>query len=78
MNFTVIAIQTRCYLDLDSILEFEDWAKSLCYCDMEGFLLNEDGQLLLADECGNYVFCPSGRFKIRIETPGGEIYEYEY
>lgn len=78
MNFTVIDIQTGCYPDIDSILEFEDWAKNICYCDIEGFLLNEYGQLLLADQCGNYVFCPSGRFKVRVEIPEHEDYEYVY
>ena len=43
----------------------EDWAKDLVYCDIEGFLLSEDGALALADECGNWVYCPPDRFEIR-------------
>lgn len=40
----------------------EDWAKELCYCDIEGFVVTENGSLLLADECGKWVYCPPGRF----------------
>ena len=42
----------------------EDWAKCLCYCDMEGFAITQDGMLILLDECGRYTYCPDNRFKV--------------
>lgn len=46
----------------------EDWAKCLCYCDMEGFAINQDGMLILLDECGRYTYCPDNRFKVVAEA----------
>jgi hypothetical protein len=43
----------------------EDWAKGLIYCDMEGFAVEQDGTLILLDECNNYAYCPADRFEIR-------------
>lgn len=67
MNFTVIDRNTGEYPDLWEIALNEEWAKGLMYCDMEGFYIGEDGSLMLADECGNYAFCPLDRFDIKIE-----------
>ena len=33
------------------------------------FLINEDGNLLLMDECGNYAYCPEDRFQVNFEFP---------
>lgn len=46
----------------------EDWAKCLCYCDMEGFAITQDGMLILLDECGKYTYCPDNRFKVVAEA----------
>ena len=46
----------------------EDWAKCLCYCDMEGFAITQDGMLILLDECGRYTYCPDNRFKVVAEA----------
>ena len=55
----------------------EDWAKHLCYCDMEGFAIQEDGTLILTDECGKFAYCPEGRFLVDVEehqhTEEGEM-----
>ena len=51
MKFDVIDPKTGKYPDLEHIALTEDWAKGLMYCDMEGFCINEDGNLLLMDEC---------------------------
>lgn len=64
MKFTVIDQNTGEYPDLEHIALHEDWAKGLMYCDMEGFLIGEDGALILADECGRFAYCPDGRFII--------------
>ena len=57
MKFSVIDTATGKYPDLQVIALKEDWAKSLCYCDMEGFAIEEDGTLILTDECGRHA-CP--------------------
>jgi len=41
-----------------------DFAGSLCYCDMEGFAIGECGDLYLLDECGAWVYPPDGRFTV--------------
>jgi len=35
-SFTVIDVKTGEYPDLETIALYEDWAKGLVYCDMEG------------------------------------------
>ena len=62
--FTVIDTKTGEYPDLCEIALNEDWAKGLMYCDMEGFAIEEDGTLILLDECGKHRYCPEGRFEI--------------
>ena len=53
----------------------EDWAKCLCYCDMDGFAITQDGMLILLDECGRYTYCPDNRFKIVVEARLKELQE---
>lgn len=67
MTFTVIDPKTGEYPDLEHIARAEEWAQGLVYCDMEGFCINEDGNLLLMDECGNYAYCPDDRFQVNFE-----------
>lgn len=67
MNFRVIDATTGNYPDLEEIALTEEWAKDLMYCDMEGFAIEEDGDLMLMDECGNFRYCPDDRFKIEFE-----------
>lgn len=62
--FTVIDTKTGEYPDLWEIALNEEWAKGLMYCDMEGFAIEEDGTLILLDECGKHRYCPEGRFEI--------------
>lgn len=63
-SFEIIDPKTGEYPDLEQIALTEDWAKNLVYCDMEGFCVNEDGNLILMDECGNYAYCPEERFMV--------------
>lgn len=63
-GFDVVDTKTGLYPDLEEIALKEDWAKHLMYCDMEGFAIEEDGALLLLDDCGRQACCPAGRFKI--------------
>lgn len=64
MTFNVIDPKTGEYPDLEQISRTEEWAKNLISDDVEGFCINEDGNLILMDECGNYAYCPVDRFKI--------------
>lgn len=64
--FTVIDKKTGKYPDLQEIALTEDWAKHLMYCDMEGFAIQEDGTLILMDECGNMAYCPEVAMCIKI------------
>lgn len=63
-TFHVIDNKTGKEADLWEIALKEDWAKSLCYCDMEGFAIEEDGTLLLLDECGRHEYCDPDRFEV--------------
>ena len=64
--FDVIDPKTGEYPDVCNIALTEDWAKGLVYCDIDGFVIGEDGCLLLLDECGNYAYCPPDRFHIKL------------
>lgn len=69
MTFQVTDPRTGEYPDLEQIAKTEEWAGNLISCDMEGICINEDGRLLLMDECGNYAYCPEGRFQVTFELP---------
>ena len=64
-TFTVIDLKIGEEADPYDIALHEDWAKHLMYCDMEGFAVEEDGTLILLDECGRHEYCPEGRFEVR-------------
>jgi hypothetical protein len=62
--FTVIDNKTGKEADTYEIALKEEWANNLIYCDMEGFAIEEDGTLILLDECGRHTYCPEGRFTV--------------
>ena len=66
-RFTVIDSKTGEEADTYDIALHEDWAKQLCYCDMEGWAIEEDGTLLLVDECGRFEYADRERFKVKWE-----------
>lgn len=66
--FKVIDLETNREANPATIALTETWAKSLIYCDMEGFAIGEDDTLYLMDECGKVVCCPLGRFRVQITT----------
>lgn len=74
-DFKVIDPKTGEYPNLEHIARDEEWAQNLIPCDMEGFCINEDGNLLLMDECGNYAYCPEDRFQVNFKFP---VYSREY
>jgi len=69
MKFEVIDKTTGQFADIEQIALTEAWADKLIYCDMEGFALEQDGTLLLLDECGNFAYCPEDRFELRMLEP---------
>jgi len=69
-GFKVIDNHTGKEADIEQIALTEEWAKNLIYCDMDGFYIGQDGTLILADECGNFVYCDTKRFKVVIENGG--------
>lgn len=78
-EFTVIDVNTGEYPDLEQIALHEEWADGLTHCDMEGFAIMEDGNLILMDECGKYVFCPAGRFEVKFtEGDPDRTYKEKY
>ncbi|HNW32677.1 MAG TPA: hypothetical protein PKL44_00295 [Candidatus Dojkabacteria bacterium] len=64
ITFHVIDKLTGKEADTYEIALKEEWAKNLIYCDMEGFALQEDGSLILVDECGTFAYCPEDRFEV--------------
>ena len=63
-TFTVIDTKTGKEADEYNIALHEEWAKNLCYCDMEGWAIENDGSLLLVDECGQFAYADRERFKV--------------
>ena len=63
-TFIVIESKTGEEADTYDIALHEDWAKHLCYCDIEGWAIEEDGTLLLVDECGRVAYADRERFKV--------------
>lgn len=64
-QFIVIDKTTGKEADEYRIALCEEWAKALCYCDIDGFALLHDGTLLLVDECGRFEYCDPERFEIK-------------
>lgn len=69
ITFDVIDPETGEYPDLEKIARTEEWAQNLIYCDMDGFCISEDGNLILMDECGNYAYCSEDRFEVHFNLP---------
>lgn len=63
-SFIVVDTHTGKEADVYNIALHEDWAKHLCYCDMDGWAIQDDGSLLLLDECGRYAYADKERFKV--------------
>ncbi len=64
-TFTVIDAKTGKEADTYNIALKEEWAKGLCYCDIDMFVIGEDGTLMLIDDCGKCAYCPQGRFEVK-------------
>lgn len=64
MQFRVIDTQTGEVPYVEKIVLNETWAKDLIYCDISGFVVDEEGSLLLMDDTGKVAYCPPDRFEI--------------
>ena len=77
MNFQVFDKKTMKEVNIDG---FTDLARNnnLMEFDLEGFALQEDGTLLLCDECGRFTYIPrEEKYIIRVKERFG-ISDYEY
>lgn len=74
IEFAVKYRETRLPVRMEEITE-EEWAKQLIECDMEGFFIGEDGQLILADECGNFAYVPREDKYLITLFVGTDVYE---
>lgn len=63
-TFRVVDLATSESPDLSRIAREEDWAQNLVYSDIDGFVLDEDGCLILLDSCGHYACPPQDRFAV--------------
>ena len=54
----------------------ERWFKNsnLIYCDISGWAIDEDGNLMLVDDCNNVAYPPQDRFEVIFE----DIYPTAY
>ena len=77
MNFQVFDKKTMKEVNIDG---FTDLARNnnLMEFDIEGFALQEDGTLLLCDECGRFAYVPrEEKYIIRVKERFGTS-DYEY
>ena len=44
----------------------EPWAKKTRGCDWPAFAIDEEGDVMLTDDCGNYDMVPEGRVEVRL------------
>lgn len=44
----------------------EPWAEKTRGCDWPAFAIDEDGDIILTDDCGNYDMVPEGRAEVRL------------
>ena len=77
MSFQVLDTKTMKEVNLD---DFTALARNnnLMEFDIEGFALQEDGTLLLCDECGRFAYVPrEEKYIIRVKERFGTS-DYEY
>ena len=41
---------------------------NLISCDIDGFYVADDGQIILVDDCGNCTWLDMNRFKVELQT----------
>lgn len=48
----------------DRVIAAQARLGQLITCDIDGFYVNEDGQIILVDDCGNCTWLDMNRFKV--------------
>ena len=77
MSFQVLDKKTMKEVSLDDFTELAR-NNNLMEFDIEGFSLQEDGTLLLCDECGRFAYVPrEEKYIIRVKERFGTS-DYEY
>ena len=77
MRFQVLDKKTMKEVSLDDFTELAI-NNDLMEFDIEGFALQEDGTLLLCDECGRFAYVPrEEKYIIRVKERFGTS-DYEY
>ena len=77
MSFQVLDTKTMKEVSLDDFTELAI-NNDLMEFDIEGFALQEDGTLLLCDECGRFAYVPrEEKYIIRVKERFGTS-DYEY
>ena len=77
MSFQVLDKKTMKEVNLDDFIEFAR-DNDLMEFDLDGFALQEDGTLLLCDECGRFAYVPrEDKYIIHAKERFG-ISDYEY
>ena len=77
MSFQVLDKKTMREVSLDDFAELAI-NNDLMEFDIEGFALQEDGTLLLCDECGRFAYVPrEEKYIIRVKERFGTS-DYEY
>ena len=77
MSFQVLDKKTMKEINLDDFTELAI-NNNLMEFDIEGFALQEDGALLLCDECGRFAYVPrEDKYIIRVKERFGRS-DYEY
>ena len=77
MSFQVLDTKTMKEVNLDDLTALAR-NNNLMEFDLEGFALQEDGTLLLCDECGRFAYVPrEEKYIIRAKERFG-ISDYEY
>ena len=77
MNFQILDKKTMREVSLDDFTELAI-NNDLMEFDIEGFALQEDGTLLLCDECGRFAYVPrEEKYIIRVKERFGTS-DYEY
>ena len=77
MSFHVLDKKTMKEVNLDDFIELAR-NNNLMEFDLEGYALQEDGMLLLCDECGKFTYVSrEEKYVIRVEERFG-TFDYEY
>lgn len=52
----------------DRVIAAQARLGNLIPCDIDGFYVGEDGQIILVDDCGNCTWLDMGRFKVEMQN----------